>query len=121
MRIAVMGAGGIGGCLGAHLARAGNEVTFIARGAHLEAIQRNGLKVKSSNGDFTVETAATDDPSQVGPVDLVLFTVKTYHNAQAIPLMKPLVGERPVVMTLQNGVESHEELGRAFGIGHIMP
>ena len=121
MRIAVMGAGGIGGCLGAHLARAGNDVTLIARGAHLEAIRKNGLRLKSHNGDFTVETAATDDPSQVGPVDLVLFTVKTYHNAQAIPLMKPLVGERPVVMTLQNGVESHEELGRAFGIGHVMP
>ena len=116
-----MGAGGIGGCLGAHLARAGNDVTLIARGAHLEAIRRNGLRLKSRNGDFTVETAATDDPSQVGPVDLVLFTVKTYHNAQAIPLMKPLVGERPVVLTLQNGVESHEELGRAFGIGHVMP
>ncbi len=121
MRIAVMGAGGTGGCRGAHLARAGNDVTLIARGAHLEAIRRNGLRLKSHNGDFTVETAATDDPSQVGPVDLVLFTVKTYHNAQAIPLMKPLVGERPVVMTLQNGVESHEELGSAFGIGHVMP
>ena len=121
MRIAVMGAGGTGGCLGGLLARAGNDVTLIARGAHLEAIRRNGLRVKSNNGDFTVDTAATDDPSQVGPVDLVLFTVKTYHNAEAIPLMKPLVGERPVVLTLQNGVESHEELGSAFGIGHIMP
>ncbi len=121
MRIAVMGAGGTGGCLGAYLARAGNEVTLIARGAHLEAIRRNGLRVKSSNGDFTVETAATDDPNQVGLLDLVLFTVKTYHNAQAIPLMKPLVGEGPVIMTLQNGVESYEELGTAFGIGHVMP
>ncbi len=121
MRIAVMGAGGIGGCLGAHLARAGNDVTLIARGAHLEAIRRKGLRLKSHDGDFTVETAATDDPSQVGPVDLVLFTVKTYHNAQAIPLMKPLVGEGPVIMTLQNGVESYEELGNAFGIGHVMP
>ena len=116
-----MGAGGIGGCLGAHLARAGNEVTFIARGAHLEAIQRNGLQVKSPNGDFTVDTAATDDPSQVGPVDLVLFTVKTYHNAQTIPLMKPLLADEPAILTLQNGVESHEELGNAFGIGHVMP
>ena len=121
MRIAVMGAGGIGGCLGALLARSGNDVTLVARGAHLEAIQQNGLQVKSPNGDFTVDTAATDDPSQVGPVDLVLFTVKTYHNAQAIPLMKPLVGEGPVIMTLQNGVESYEELGNAFGIGHVMP
>ena len=65
MRIAIMGAGGIGGCLGAHLARAGNNVTLIARGAHLEAIRQNGLRLKSQNGDFTVDAAATDDPSQV--------------------------------------------------------
>lgn len=120
MRIAVMGAGGVGGCLGGLLARAGNDVTLIARGAHLEAIRQHGLRVKTHSGDFTVDTAATDDPGQVGPVDLVLFTVKTYHNAQAIPLIKPLVG-RPAIMTLQNGVESHDELGSAFGIGHIMP
>jgi 2-dehydropantoate 2-reductase len=121
MRIAVMGAGGLGGCLGAHLAKGGNDVTLIARGAHLEAIRKNGLRLKSHNSDFTVDAAATDDPSQVGPVDLVLFAVKTYHNSEAIPLMKPLVGEGPAIITLQNGVESYEELGNAFGIGHMMP
>ena len=121
MRIAVMGAGGVGGCLGAHLAKAGNDVTLIARGAHLEAIRRNGLRLKTQDGDFTVDTAATDDPGQVGSVDLVLFTVKTYHNAQAIPLLKPLIGQDPAILTLQNGVESYEELGNAFGIGHVMP
>ncbi len=121
MRIAVMGAGGVGGCLGAHLARGGNDVTLIARGAHLEAIRQNGLRLKTPTGDFTVDAAATDDPGQVGPVDLVLFTVKTYHNAKTIPFMKPLVGEGPAIMTLQNGVESYEELGNAFGIGHVMP
>jgi len=121
MRIAVMGAGGVGGCLGAHLAKAGNDVTLIARGAHLEAIRRNGLRLKTQDGDFTVDTAATDDPGQVRSVDLVLFTVKTYHNAQAIPLLKPLIGQDPAILTLQNGVESYEELGNAFGIGHVMP
>ena len=121
MRIAVMGAGGMGGCLGGLLARAGNDVTLITRGAHLEAIRRNGLRVRSHLGDFTVDPRATDDPSQVHPVDLVLFTVKTYHNVDAIPLMKPLVGHEPVLMTLQNGVESYEEIGNAFGIGHVMP
>lgn len=121
MRIVVMGAGGVGGCLGAHLARAGNEVTLIARGEHLEAIRQNGLRLKTQSGNFTVDAAATDDPSQVGPVDLVLFTVKTYHNAHAIPLIKPLIGEGPVIMTLQNGVESYLELGNAIGIGHVMP
>ena len=121
MRIMVMGAGGVGGCLGAHLARAGNEVTLIARGEHLEAIRQNGLRLKTQSGNFTVDAAATDDLSQVGPVDLVLFTVKTYHNAHAIPLIKPLIGEGPVIMTLQNGVESYLELGNAIGIGHVMP
>lgn len=121
MRIAVMGAGGLGGCLGAHLAKAGNDVTLIARGAHLEAIRKNGLRLKSHNSDFTVDVAATGDPSQVSPADLVLFAVKTYHNAEAIPSMKPLVGEGPAIITLQNGVESYEELGNAFGIGHLMP
>ncbi len=121
MRIAVMGAGGMGGCLGAHLAKAGNDVTLIARSAHLEAIRRNGLRLKTHDGEFTVDTAATDDPGEVGPVDLVLFTVKTYHNAQAIPMIKPLIGHGPAILTLQNGVESYEELGNAFGIGHVMP
>lgn len=121
MRIAVMGAGSMGGCLGGLLARAGNDVTFITRGAHLDAIQRNGLRVRSHLGDFTVDPRATDDPGQVHPVDLVLFTVKTYHNVEAIPLIKPLVRHEPALMTFQNGVESYEELGNAFGIGHVMP
>ena len=71
MRIVVMGAGGMGGCLGAHLAKAGNDVTLIARSAHLEAIRRNGLRLKTHDGEFTVDTAATDDPGEVGSVDLV--------------------------------------------------
>ena len=121
MRIVVMGAGGMGGCLGAHLAKAGNDVTLIARSAHLEAIRRNGLRLKTHDGEFTVDVAATDDPGEVGPVDLVLFTVKTYHNAQAIPMIKPIIGHGPAILTLQNGVESYEELGNVFGIGHVMP
>ena len=75
MRIAVRGAGGIGGNLGGLLARAGNEVTLIARGPHLEAIRSHGLRVKMPGGEFTVQVRATDDPAQAGPADLVIFTV----------------------------------------------
>jgi 2-dehydropantoate 2-reductase len=79
MRIAIMGAGGTGGWLGAYLARAGNDVTLIARGAHLQAIQQSGLRLVSPNEEFTVNVRATEDTMEVGPVDFVLFTVKTYQ------------------------------------------
>ena len=95
MRIAVMGAGGIGGNLGGLLARDGNEVTLIARGAHLEAIRSRGLRIKMPNDEFTAHVEAFDDPAQAGPVDLVIFTVKTYHNAVAIPAIRPLMGRTP--------------------------
>ncbi|MFQ5860759.1 MAG: 2-dehydropantoate 2-reductase [Dehalococcoidia bacterium] len=121
MRIAVMGSGGVGGYYGALLARAGNQVTFIARGAHLEAIRRNGIHIKSREGEFTVQAPATDDPGQVEPVELVLFTVKTYHNAQAIPLLKPLVSGETAVLTLQNGVESYLELQQGLGPQCVLP
>lgn len=121
MHIAVMGAGGTGGCLGGLLARAGNEVTLIARGEHLNAIRRNGLRVKSHLGDFTVRPEATDNPPEVGPVGLVLFTVKTYHNGTAIPATAPLVGEGTVVVPLQNGVESFSQLAQVLGPECVMP
>ena len=121
MRIAVMGAGGVGGYFGGLLARAGKEVTFIARGAHLDAIRREGLRVASDlSGEFTVQSDATDDPGSVGPVDLVLYTVKMYHNAEAIPALAPMVGPETVVLTLQNGVGNAEELGAALGRSRVM-
>ena len=94
MRLAIMGAGGVGGCLGALLARAGNDVSLITRGEHLEAIRANGLKLVRSNEEFVVEANATDNPAQVGPVDLVLFTVKTLHNRQIISTLRPLSSKR---------------------------
>jgi len=121
MRIAIMGAGGVGGCLGALLARADNQVTMIARGPHLEAIRQHGLRLKRLNDDFTVRVPATDDPKEIEPVELVLLTVKTYQLESAIPVMRPLVREDTTVLTLQNGVESPEELGRAFGPERILP
>jgi len=121
MKIAVMGAGGIGGCFGGLLAKAGLDVTLIARGEHLQAIQHNGLQVNQPESSYTVKVKATDDPSQVGPVDVVLLSVKTYQNEQAIPLMKPLVGNDSAVITLQNGVESADEVGRESGHERVLP
>ena len=121
MRIAVMGAGGVGGCLGALLARAGNDVSLVARGAHLEAVRSSGLRLQRESGAFTVEARATDDPREIGPVDLVLFSVKTYHNQDAVPLLHPLVGPDTAVLTLQNGVESHLQLAASLGQQHILP
>ena len=121
MRIAVMGAGGVGGCLGGLLAKAGNDVSLIARGAHLEAIQANGLKLIRPSGEFVVEVNATDDPAKIGPVDLVLFTVKTLHNRHIISTLRPLMGLETSVLTLQNGVESHEQLGAVLGPQNVLP
>ncbi len=121
MRIAVMGAGGVGGYFGGLLARAGNEVSLIARGAHLEAIRTHGLRVRGSKGDFYLRVDATDAPSRVGPVDLVLLTVKTYQNAVAMPALAPLVGEGTSLLTLQNGVEGPEELARRVGRERVLP
>ncbi len=121
MRIAVMGAGGVGGYFGGLLARAGNEVTLIARGPHLEAIRARGLQIKSQWGDFSVDVDTTDAPGQVvGPVDLVVLSVKTYQNAAAIAALTPLVGENTALLTLQNGVESYEEVARVVGQDRVL-
>ena len=121
MRIAVMGAGGVGGCLGALLARDGNDVTLIARGAHLDAIRSNGLRLLQDDAGFTVNVPATSDPREVGPVDLVVYTVKTYHNTASIPSIRPLVGPNTAVLTLQNGVDCHVRLRESPGPGHALP
>ena len=121
MRIAIMGAGGVGGCLGGLLGKAGNDVWLIVRGEHLEAIRANGLKLIRPDTEFVVQVNATDNPAEVGPVDLVLFTVKTYQNRHVITTLKPLMGHETSVITLQNGVESHEQLGAVLGPSNILP
>ena len=120
LRCAVVGAGAVGGYYGAKLARAGVDVTLIARGAHREAIEQRGLAIWSPLGDFVVQPRVTDTPASVGPVDLVLFAVKTYHNAAALPLLAPLVGPDTMVLTLQNGVSSPDDVGRAVGMSHVL-
>jgi len=111
MKIAVMGTGGVGGYFGGLLARAGNDVTFVARGPHLEAIKANGLRVESANdGNFTVPGNAVEDTSQAGPQELVLFAVKMYHNSAAIEAVKPMLGPHSLVLTLQNGIDNGQQL-----------
>ncbi|MCH8298818.1 MAG: 2-dehydropantoate 2-reductase [Chloroflexi bacterium] len=121
MKAAVVGTGGVGGYFGGLLARAEHEVTFIARGAHLEAIKRNGLRVESQlDGDFTVPGNATDDTAEAGPQDLVLFTVKMYHNSEAVRSLAPMIGPETIVLTLQNGIDNGEILAEAVGETHVM-
>ena len=115
MRIAFIGAGAVGGFYGAQMARQGHDVSFIARGAHLEAIRKNGLRIFGPLGDYTVKTRAESDPAQIGHVDYVVHTVKTYDNASAIPLIRPLAGPSTTVLTLQNGVDSAEEIAAVVG------
>lgn len=122
MRIAVVGAGGMGGGYGAALAKAGADVTFIARGAHLAAMRSEGLKVESERGDTHIKPVkATDDPRTVGPVDIVLFCVKLWDVESAGEQIKPLVGPDTAVITLQNGVDAHERLAPILGSRAVMP
>lgn len=122
MRIAIVGAGGIGGGYGAALAKAGEDVTFIARGAHLAAMKSKGLKVEGGRGETHVTPAqATDDPRAVGPVDVVLFCVKLWDVESAGQQIKPMVGKDTAVITLQNGIDAHERLIPLLGKQAVMP
>ena len=116
MRVAIVGSGGTGGYFGGLLARAGEEVTFIARGAHLEALRLRGLTVKSRlAGEFTLPVRATDTPNEVGPVDLILFCVKTYDTDTAAQSIDPLIGAETMLLSLQNGVDNAERIAQIAG------
>ena len=121
MKILIMGTGGVGGYYGGLLAQAGNDVTFIARGAHLYAIRHEGLKVHSVHGNFAISPAnATDDPINVGPVDLILFSVKAYSTDEAAQAIRPAVGSHTVVLSLQNGIDAAEQIGKIVGVEHLI-
>ena len=121
MKIAVMGSGGVGGYYGGLLAQQGHDVTFVTRGSHLKAIQENGLRVKSIHGDFhLVPAKATDCPTEIGPVDLVLFCTKTHATDEAAQQIKPIVGTKATVMSLQNGVEAAECIGAVVGMQNMI-
>ena len=121
MRIAVIGAGGVGGGFGAALAKAGADVTFLARGAHLAAMKSQGLKVTGPRGDtHLVPTRATDDPAEIGVVDIVLFCVKLWDVESAGERIKPLIGPDTGVIPLQNGIDAPERLIPILGKKAVM-
>ena len=121
MRIAVIGAGGVGGAFGAALANAGADVTFVARGAHLQAMRQNGLRVEGGRGETIVKPAqVTDDLATIGPVDFVLFCVKLWDVESAGAAIKPLVGPTTAVIPLQNGTDSAERLIPILGAQAVM-
>ncbi len=116
MKIGIFGTGGVGGYFGLRLAKAGEDVHFIARGRHLQAIRERGLKVESALGDDVLKPAnATDDPATVGPVDLAVVAVKLYDTEDAAKAIAPMVGPKTTVMSLQNGVSANDTLIEAFG------
>lgn len=121
MRIAIMGAGALGCYFGGRLAAAGEDVTFIARGAHLKAMQENGLRIESPLGDLTLPSVrATDDPAAVGPVDHVLFLVKLPDTRSAAEAMRPLLGPETTVLSLQNGVDAWGWIGEVVGMERVL-
>ncbi|HYM83172.1 MAG TPA: 2-dehydropantoate 2-reductase [Candidatus Dormibacteraeota bacterium] len=122
MKIAVVGAGGLGGYFGGRLAVAGENVHFLARGAQLEALLGGGLSVESVLGDFALgpeAIPASQDPAAIGPADVVLFTVKSYDTDSAAAAIAPLIGAGTVVISLQNGIDNEEKLASRLGAEHV--
>ena len=115
-----MGAGGVGGYFGARLQQAGNEVAFVARGAHLDALKKNGLRLSSPLGDAQLEVQAIEDPAQVAAADVVLFAVKLWDTESAAERLRPAMGPATVVIPFQNGVESIGQLARVLGDAAVM-
>lgn len=121
MRVAIYGTGGAGGYFGAHLARTGEDVTFVARGQHLKAIQAHGLCVETPVGEIVIHPAkAADDPMQVGSVDVIFLGVKAWQVKEAARNMQPMVGPQTLVVPLQNGVEAPSQLAAVLGPEHVL-
>ena len=121
MKIAIMGTGGQGGLFGPLLQNAGHNVAFIARGRNLKALQEKGLTLKSKTfGDHTTPVRATSRPEDAGPVDLVIFCVKTYDLDEAAKQIKPMIGSDTIVLTVQNGVEAPSRVGEIVGSKHVV-
>jgi 2-dehydropantoate 2-reductase len=121
VKILMMGSGGVGGFYGGGLSQQGHEVIFVARGAHLRALQEKGLQVKSVFGDFQVSPArAVEDPAEAGPVDFILFSPKAYDTEPAAKAMLPAVGPNTTVLSLQNGIDAAERIGAITGMEHML-
>jgi 2-dehydropantoate 2-reductase len=121
MRIVVVGSGGVGGYFGAKLAKAGEDVTFVARGKHLEAIRANGLQIRSAaEGDWSVKASAVESLEGHEPADIVLFCVKSFDTEEAAEMLRPVVGDHTGILSLQNGIDNEDKLGRILGADHAM-
>ena len=121
MRIAIFGSGGVGGYFGARLHQSGEDVAFITRGKHLEAMRSTGLRITSHKGDAALPSVtATDDPSSIGAVDVVLVAVKTWQIPEAIDGIKPLMGDGTFVVPTLNGVEAADELAAGLGKDRVL-
>jgi 2-dehydropantoate 2-reductase len=120
MKVAVVGAGGVGGYFGGRLAIAGNEVGMVARGPHRAAIETGGLRVRSVRGDFTATVPAREDPAALGPCDVVLFCVKSYDTEEAAARLRPLLQPDTAIVSLQNGVDNEEKIAAAVGSQHVV-
>ena len=122
MKIAIVGAGGVGGYFGARLAAAGQDVGFVARGKHLEALRSQGLVVRSPAGDLELSPVrATADPAELGEADYVLVCVKTWQLPEVITAIAPLVGDETAIVTVQNGVEAPDQVAAVYGRGAVLP
>jgi 2-dehydropantoate 2-reductase len=120
MKIGVMGTGGIGGYFGGLLARAGMDIHFVARGKHLQAIQEEGLQVVSNQGSFRVMIHATSEPHEIGPVDLLLFCVKSFDTLDAARVVAPMVEEDTAILSLQNGIDNGQKISHFYGDDRAM-
>lgn len=124
MRFAIVGSGAVGGYFGAKLVRAGHDVTFVARGAHLAAMRARGLAIRTPLGGFVVTVRAEEDAAKVPPVDVAIFAVKAYSNPEALPILKAIVRRSDdaagAALTLQNGVDSVDEVTTAVGAAHVL-
>ena len=119
-RVAVMGAGAVGSYLGSRLAAAQADVHFVARGAHLAALREKGLTLITPDGVTTAPVWASDDPASIGPVDIVLFCVKSYDTEAAVAQLPPLLGPQTVVISIQNGIENEARIGAGIGAEHVL-
>jgi len=120
MRVAVFGAGAVGSYLGSRLAAAGSDVHLVARGAHMQALREKGLTLITPDGVSTTSVWATDDPATIGPVDIVLFCVKSYDTESAVEQLPPLVGPETAVISIQNGIENEAKIAAAIGAEHVL-
>lgn len=120
MRVGVVGAGGVGSYFGGRLAHAGADIQVLARGRQLRAIRDNGLRISGGRGEVALALPATDDPTEIGPCDIVLFCVKSYDTETAVELLPPLLHATTAVVSLQNGVDNEEKIAARIGPEHVM-